>query len=129
MSDIKLEDLKVLCVEDDEIARLSIVNIIRRRVGEIYTAENGEVGLSVYSEKSPDIIVADLAMPIMDGLVMIDEIRKEDTEIPIIVITAFPDQARKVDKADYVMVKPVHKDMLLETLDKCVRKLNERGAE
>jgi YesN/AraC family two-component response regulator len=119
-----LSDLRVLCVEDDEIARLSIVNIIRRRTAEVYTAANGREGLDVFLDKRPDLVVADLAMPVMDGVEMIASIREHDSFVPVIVVTAFPDQGKNLDSVDYVMVKPLHKDLLLDMLNSCVKKIN-----
>lgn len=129
MASTDLSKLRVLCVEDDEIARLSIVNIIRRRTAEVYMASNGQEGLDVFMEKRPDLVVADLAMPVMDGAEMIASIREHDKEVPIVIVTAFPDQGKNLDGADYIMVKPVHKDLLLELLHACVRKMNEKNKD
>lgn len=122
-----LNSLRVLCVEDDELTRLSIVNIIRRRAAEIFTASDGEEGLDIFLKQKPDLVIADLDMPIMSGAEMISEIRKHDTEVPIIVVTAFSDQGRNVSGADYVMVKPVHKDLLLDIIGSCIKRLNSTG--
>ncbi|MCD8492822.1 MAG: response regulator [Geovibrio sp.] len=127
MPSTDLSKLRVLCVEDDEIARLSIVNIIRRRAAEVYMASNGQEGLDIFMEKRPDLVVADLAMPVMDGSEMIASIREHDLNVPIVIVTAFPDQGKNLEGADYIMVKPVHKNLLLELLHACVRKINEKG--
>lgn len=119
-----LSKLRVLCVEDDEIARLSIVNIIRRRAAEVYMAANGQEGLEIFLEKRPDLVIADLAMPVMDGADMIASIRETDKNVPIVIVTAFPDQGKNLDGADHIMVKPVHKDMLFEMLHLCVKKID-----
>lgn len=122
---LDLSKLRVLCVEDDEIARLSIVNIIRRRASEVYMAANGKEGLDTFLEKRPDLVIADVAMPVMDGADMLAAIRETDPHVPIIIVTAFPDQGKSLDGADYVMVKPVHKDMLFEVINHCIKKIEK----
>lgn len=50
----------------------------------VLTAANGEEGLAVWKAEQPDVIVADIEMPVMDGYEMVKRIREEDEHIPIL---------------------------------------------
>ncbi|MBU2523715.1 response regulator [Patescibacteria group bacterium] len=79
----------ILIVEDEPIT-LDVLSLKLRNEGfEVFTAKNGEEGLQNALKKHPDLILADIIMPIMDGTKMIEEIRKDEwgKSVPIIVLT------------------------------------------
>lgn len=81
--------LKILLVEDD----IQLGYIIKNELEilgdyQVTHVLNGEEGLNEYHKLSPDIIIADLEMPIMDGLTMLRQIRKKDLQTPFIIETA-----------------------------------------
>lgn len=57
----------LLLVDDDAILRSMLALFFHPLVGEIREADNGEAALAIASEKSPDVIVCDCRMPVMDG--------------------------------------------------------------
>lgn len=122
-----LKALKVLYVEDEEITRKAIEVILRRRIGGIYLAANGEEGLSMYKELKPDVVITDIEMPIMSGIEMIDEIRKDSEHIPIVVITAFKDEEHYSEKANYNLVKPLNKQDILDVLQEVADKKSKNA--
>jgi YesN/AraC family two-component response regulator len=69
--------IKVLYVEDEIMVREPFVEMLNRRVGQIYEAANGAEGLELYRKYEPDIVIADIKMPVMDGLTMAAHIRKK----------------------------------------------------
>ena len=115
-----LKDLKVLYVEDEDIARLSIATFLKRQVGEIMTAENGSIGLQNYIEHRPDVVITDLEMPVMNGLEMIRRIRELDNDIPIIITTAYDDEAHACPLANRVILKPIRFMDLVQAVEECV---------
>lgn len=84
-----LKQLTVLYVEDEEDARQQFAQFLQRLVGRLIVATNGAEGLSAFIEHRPRIIITDILMPVMDGLVMSQEIREIDRNVQIIVLTAF----------------------------------------
>ncbi len=84
-----MDKIKVLLVED-ELTLSMIVQETLEEKGEfvVYTAGNGNVGLQKYYDLRPDIIVADVMMPQMDGFEMISQIRETDRQIPVLFLTA-----------------------------------------
>jgi signal transduction histidine kinase len=122
-----LKTLTVLYVEDDDDTREQFSEFLQRPIGTLITAANGSEGLQAFTQHSPDIVVTDILMPIMDGLSMADEIRALAPTVPIIVITAF-------EQADYLMraisigvdkyvTKPVNSFLLFECLLECAHRL------
>ncbi len=86
-SDTELQNKKILVIDDSA----DVVEIIRATLeGDgaiVYTAENGETGLQRLEQHAPDLVVLDIAMPVMDGWETCRRIR-EKTAIPIIMVTA-----------------------------------------
>jgi YesN/AraC family two-component response regulator len=86
-----LSKISVLYVEDNENIRNIFSNILKRFINKLHIANNGEEGLKKFKELKPDLIITDIQMPKMNGIEMIENIRKENTSIPIIITTAFND--------------------------------------
>lgn len=81
--------LSVLVVEDNEELKSFLRNILSEHYT-VITASNGEEGLQHAIDDIPDLMISDVMMPIMDGLEMIREIKKNNhiCHIPIIVLSA-----------------------------------------
>lgn len=123
----KLKSLKILYAEDEEGIRKNIADSLNYYVKEVIEVSNGQEALEVYEQCSPDIILTDIHMPILDGIELVKKIREEDTSIPVIMITAHTDkqyllQAVELKMEKYI-VKPVDIDELFEVLKKCVEQL------
>ncbi|MEA2019941.1 MAG: response regulator [Campylobacterota bacterium] len=118
-----IKNLKVLYVEDEVILRDTTCNSLKSILKEIVVADNGKEGLEKFKNDKFDLIISDLAMPVMGGSEMIEKIREIDNNIPIIVTTAYGSQNEEVETlinigmSDYVM-KPVDIMKLVETIDK-----------
>ena len=86
---MKAERINVLLVEDEQTLSMIIKETLE--VGDLFTihiAEDGEKGLRRFFEEKPDIIVADVMMPRMDGFEMVRRIRQTDTITPVLFLTA-----------------------------------------
>lgn len=79
---------RILLVEDDDTLSMIIVDTLQRDGFELFTASNGEEGLLRYSKIKPDIIIADVMMPKMDGFEMARKIRQIDKNVPLLFLTA-----------------------------------------
>jgi two-component system response regulator AtoC len=71
-------------------------------------AENGQEALSILSNDNIDLIVSDLHMPVMDGLKLLETLRAENIEIPVIIVTAQGEiasavNAMKLGASDYIL--------------------------
>lgn len=81
---------KLLLVEDDRNFTYMVKGGLEDLIGgyEILTANNGQEGYEIWKEKHPDIVVADIEMPIMSGYKMVEKIRETDPNTPIIFTSA-----------------------------------------
>jgi CheY-like chemotaxis protein len=82
---------KVLVIEDDESIRRSVGMMLRISGFEAFYAENGSIGLQLLQQSKPDIVICDIAMPVMDGYKFIEELRKigePSSKVPVIFLTA-----------------------------------------
>lgn len=68
--------IKILIVEDEEIIRKLYADELRDQGFFILEASNGQEGLELALREKPDVILLDILMPVMDGLAMMDELRK-----------------------------------------------------
>ncbi|KAB3532794.1 response regulator [Alkaliphilus pronyensis] len=122
-----LSNLRVLYVEDEEATKYEMIKLLKRRIGKLYTAENGVEGIEAFKENNPHIVITDLKMPIMDGLEMIRNIRKMGYTSSIIITSALSDtetiiEAVEVGIVKYV-VKPINPMELIHTMEKVGREI------
>lgn len=117
-----LNSLKILCVEDDDFAREEMVSFLKKRAGKVFAAENGDEGIKQYEIHKPDIVIADLLMPGMDGMEMLKELREADEDMHAIVVTSVKDLDTVLESIDLgvdnYIIKPVEFDELEEKLKK-----------
>ncbi|OGK22249.1 hypothetical protein A2866_02405 [Candidatus Roizmanbacteria bacterium RIFCSPHIGHO2_01_FULL_39_8] len=80
---------KILIVEDEEGYKNSLKMALEKEGHEIFTAGNGEVGLTMALNDHPHLIIIDLIMPRMDGSTMLDQLRYDawGSQVPVIILT------------------------------------------
>lgn len=130
MSNIEyLKTQTVLFVEDEVLAREVLAKILTKLFKKVITAENGLEGLEIFNkfkdtEEPIDLIISDINMPIMNGLDMLENIRKIDSKVPAIFVTARNEtsnilKAIDLNVTNYV-IKPIEADILLKKIfDAC----------
>jgi DNA-binding NtrC family response regulator len=115
-----------ILVIDDEVDMLSLIRLIltEKTDYEIITTNNPLEVSNLLNEKIFDVVVTDLKMPIMDGMDVVDAIRKQDELVPIIIITAYgsvesAEEAVKKGAFDYI-TKPFRQEQLLISLKRAL---------
>ena len=88
---------RILVVDDKELMRDSVGAILSRKGHTVVTASDGKSALARVADKRPECIVTDLQMPGMNGLELLEEIRKIDAELPVVFMTAFGSVETAVD--------------------------------
>ncbi len=129
--------IRVMIVEDDAMYRYAVRSIIDweahgyRIVGE---AINGEQAVSLIQEKRPNIVLTDIRMPKMNGIELIQYLRREYPEIKIVVLSAYDDfefvkEALKLGAEDYLLKYDLDRDAVLTLMsqisDKISREFND----
>ena len=79
---------KVLLVEDDSTLSFIIQDALIREGFDVVCASNGEAGLKLFKESKPDIVLADVMMPKVDGFSMVKQLRLVAPSIPVLFLTA-----------------------------------------
>lgn len=83
-----MNKISVLIVEDEETLAMILKDTLEGQEFTIHLARNGEDGLRLFTELRPDILVADVMMPCMDGFEMVRRIRRQDKHTPVLFLTA-----------------------------------------
>jgi len=124
-----ISGLSLLYVEDEADARGMVTKMLAMNYPKltIYSAENGAAGLEMYSAHTPDIVMTDINMPVMDGISMSREIKAIDPEARIIAVTAHSDtsyllSAIEIGIHHYVM-KPLNYQELFALTDKVLEQI------
>ena len=112
-------ELNVLVVEDDEVLRESFQQLLSYLFAEVDAAVDGQDALDQWLKKPYDIVLTDLNMPRMSGFRLIEKIRQQSPQQPIVVISAYEDeifqQELAVEEVNY-LIKPVSLEELLNVL-------------
>lgn len=118
--DSREADFTLLYVEDSLVNREYILKIVGPLFSEITIAHNGAQGLEFFQTKRPDLVIADIRMPVMDGITMADHIREIDRDVPIIITSAHSDrdvlmQSIRTGITRFIM-KPVNAPELIQAI-------------
>lgn len=124
--------MRVLMVEDEELTREGIYRCIPWEslgIREVHMAEDGEEGLRMALELEPDIIMADVRMPRMDGITMAFEIRRKLKGCRFIFISGYCDKeylksAIQLSAVNYIE-KPIEPSEIVEALKKSILQVEE----
>jgi DNA-binding response OmpR family regulator len=117
---------KCVLVVDDDLTILNLVKTTLRHAGyEVVVAHDGQLALDQFREIHPDLAIVDIAMPVMDGYEVIQEMRKIEAggaHIPIMILSAH-DQALMRDYAaelgvDAYLTKPMTSTQLVNHVER-----------
>jgi two-component system response regulator PhoP len=118
--------MKILVVEDEQSLRDNLITSFKGVGYAVESAESGEDGLFIASEYPIDLAVVDIGLPGMSGLEMIEALRKQDNQLPVIVLTARDSWQDKVEGlstgADDYMAKPYQFEELLARCNALLRR-------
>mgnify|MGYP000031648908 CR=1 FL=1 len=114
-----LSVLSIMYIEDDNSIRASVAQTLSLIFKEVLTFENAEDAFIQFKSEKPDMILSDINLPSMSGIEFSKLVRKDDYNIPIILLTAYTNkeillEATKLKLISYI-VKPVVFDELYES--------------
>ncbi|WP_353662686.1 response regulator [Hydrogenimonas sp. SS33] len=119
----------VLYAEDEEIIRNAYIRVLSRYFKTVIGAKDGEEALKLYERHKPDIVIADIVLPGLSGLSLIERIRQSDDTTRTILMTAYSDtekllKATELNITKY-LIKPVKKETLKEAIERAVQQLEK----
>lgn len=122
---------KIVIIEDDP----SILRGLQLNLGMegylVRSATDGETGLSLARSEKPDLVLVDVMLPRMGGFEVVRELRKDDPDLPVLILSAKGQESDKVAGlqlgADDYLVKPFGLKELLARIDALLRRRRARG--
>jgi DNA-binding response OmpR family regulator len=87
---------RVLLIEDDPSIVAGLELNLSLEGYEVVTAADGEAGLRLAEQKSPDVILLDIMLPKVHGLEVLRQLRERDADVPVLILTARGEEADKV---------------------------------
>jgi DNA-binding NtrC family response regulator len=114
----------ILIVEDEKLLMTSLYKALSREGYKVISSTTGEEALDSFRESSPDIVLLDVRLPGLDGMQVLKTIKTMDSNVPIIIMTAFSGikgavEAMKLGAHDYI-AKPFDIEELKFVLAKCL---------
>ena len=118
-------DISILFVEDEGLLRAIYERILVNLVETLYVAENGKEGLEIYKKYHPDLIISDTTMPVMDGLEMIDNIKKIDNHVRLVILSTYGEAEYFMDAikigVNSFLLKPVETKKLISLVEELAK--------
>lgn len=118
--------ITILLVEDDMMIQKQTEEILKIFFADVLIANNGLEAIKIVEEKTPQIMLCDIKMPLMDGLTLTKTLREKKNQIPIILLSSYSDQQTLLKAAncgiDGFIIKPIEIDNLLETFSKVLQR-------
>ena len=122
----KKECIRILIADDHTVVREGLVSLVKRKPDMVVVAEatNGREAVDLWKQHQPDVALLDLRMPELDGVGAIKEIREQDSDAHIVVLTTFDGdediyRAIKAGAKGYLL-----KDSAREALMECIRRVH-----
>ena len=115
---------KILIVDDDKDLRFNLSGILKDEGHEVIAAADGKQALNALAENAPDLVLLDVRLPGMDGVELLEEMKKIEKNLPIIMLTAYSDvksavKAMKSGAFDYI-TKPFDEEELILIIEKAL---------
>ena len=104
--------MKILVIDDDRVLNRGICTFLQSQQYEVACAFDGKEGTELIAKDKFDLVLSDLQMPVMDGMEVLNYLKENATDIPIIIMTAFASVENAVDAmkkgAEDYLTKPVN---------------------
>ncbi len=108
----------ILLADDEASVRKLVARVLESADYRVVAAADGREALARFRAHRPALVLLDLKMPDQDGWQTFEEMRRIDPQVPVVVITAWPNQAEHAARRgmDALLEKPLDMRLLLETI-------------
>ncbi len=119
--------VKILVVDDEQDICTLISGFLSGEGYTVITAQNGEEGLRLFKEESPDLVITDIKMPGRNGIDLLRDIKTADSTMDVIVLTGHSDELTAIDclhcgAYDYLLKPLEEMDLLLASIQRAIQK-------
>jgi CheY-like chemotaxis protein len=117
---------KVLVIDDEQSIRDLLDTLLSRKGYRVALADNGLKGLEIFRRERPDVVVLDLKMPGMNGITVLQELRRLHPTQPVIVLTGAgtPEAERQIQALG--VTEYVEKEFSLHYLGDALKRLLDK---
>jgi two-component system response regulator MprA len=123
-----MSDSTVLIAEDDRAARVALARALELEGYRVVAVANGAEALEAINAETPDVVLLDVSMPLVDGLTVSRVLRSEGNRVPILMLTARTETSHRIAGldagADDYLPKPYDLGELLARLRALLRRSN-----
>ena len=125
--------LRILIADDERTIRRGLTAMLQRDIKEdieLLEAGNGVDALKLVRQRSVDLIITDICMPMCNGLEFVEQLRQNQRNMTVIIISGYANfeyaaQAVRLGVKDYIM-KPVDKKEFLELVERCIADIHKK---
>ncbi|MDP9151181.1 MAG: sigma-54 dependent transcriptional regulator [Myxococcota bacterium] len=122
---------RIVVVDDEPSARSGLEKLLRQAGFSVRAEPDGSAALLAAAEFVPDVVVTDLKMPKMDGIELLQKLRAQDRDLPVIVATASGEVSSAVAAmragADDYLTKPIDIDALILSIERAIERRSLRS--
>lgn len=118
--------MKILIVEDEAPLRETLGTFLRRRRHTVFEAEHGAAALARLAGEPVELVIADIRMPILDGIELLKAIKRDWPETEVVLVTGFQDLETAIAATRYDAYDYLTKPYRLEEIDHLVNRLAEQ---
>ena len=123
---MKTDDRRILIIDDERPILMTLEALLQRHGYQVDTAATGSQGLKLLKTKCPALVLLDLQLPDAEGLEMLDRIKTELPEMPVIILTAHDSLHNAIESikrgAYHFISKPYASEELLSLVEKALEK-------
>jgi len=120
---------KIMVVDDDENILSAFGDFLKKEHCTMVAASSAEEAKIKLERRHVDILIADVRLAGKSGITFLLDVRRARPDLPVIIVTGFPDLVSEVDAkafgADYFFLKPLDIDELRVALKACLRRINQ----
>ncbi len=123
---------RILVIDDEEIIHVSLRKILGRKGHHVETVLSAAEGLERMYSQAYDLVITDLMMPEMNGIGLLEQMKKDRIEMPVLMITGYPTistavKALRLGAVDY-LAKPFTRQELLAPVSRALRRATTPAA-
>jgi DNA-binding NtrC family response regulator len=115
--------MKILVVDDEEGARELFNTILTDEGYDVVLADSGEKALSLFKSTPFHLVITDIKMPLMNGLQLLQEIRKIGSKTDVIMVTAYGEVESYLKAMSLGAVEYINKPIRIKELKRIVNKI------